>query len=445
MKINIPWLSSRKIILFSAFTDAILITLILLNYFNSGTNSYYIPDLIFIIYIGSWIITSYISGRYTISNNSIKVTSIKLLFSTFLTAILSFIIFGLIYLKSFILLDNYNLLISSYILNFFSSYLLQLGIKTSTRKVSSNIPNWLLIGNKKTCEYLEKSLKWSRIDTSLSHVELDNTNNIDVRNKSGIILESINMINHEQYKKILDLKNNGLPVVSIIEWSEKFLQRDPPELINENHLLVSEFSSMKGSLELRLKRIGEIIISVLLLTLTTPILLLASILIKIEDGGPILYSQLRHGFGRKVFRIYKLRTMRIDAEKTGVQWAKESDKRITKIGRFLRSTRIDELPQLWSVIDGKMSLIGPRPERPEFDIYLEEKIPHYRLRYLMKPGLSGWAQVNYPYGASLEDATNKLSYDLFYIKHFSTFLDFLILLKTIRVVFSAKGASPITK
>ena len=148
-------------------------------------------------------------------------------------------------------------------------------------------------------------------------------------------------------------------------------------------------------------------------------LIISGMLIKIQDGGPILYSQIRTGFGGVPYTIYKLRTMRVDSEIDGAQWVKRRDNRITRIGSILRRTRLDELPQLWCVFTGSMSLIGPRPERPEFDQELEQHIPHYRLRQRMRPGLSGWAQVNYPYGASVEDAANKLSYDLYYLRNFS--------------------------
>ena len=142
------------------------------------------------------------------------------------------------------------------------------------------------------------------------------------------------------------------------------------------------------------------------------------------------------------FSIIKLRTMHINSEKDGPQWSTSNDKRVTKIGKFLRKYRIDELPQILNVFTGQMSLIGPRPERPEIDKKLSQEIYNYNLKYLAKPGLSGWAQVNYPYGASVEDAKMKLSYDLYYIKHYSIFLDFLIFFKTIKLVFNAEGSIP---
>ena len=165
-------------------------------------------------------------------------------------------------------------------------------------------------------------------------------------------------------------------------------------------------------------------------------------MIYLEDRGPIFYKQIRTGQYEINFEIIKLRTMKINAEEKGPQWSKFGDKRITKVGKILRLTRIDELPQLLSVLKGDMSLIGPRPERPEIDKELKLKIPNYSLRYIIRPGLSGWAQVNFPYGASISDSIRKFSYDIYYLKHSSTLLDFLICLRTTRMVFNAEGRSP---
>ena len=164
------------------------------------------------------------------------------------------------------------------------------------------------------------------------------------------------------------------------------------------------------------------------------------ILIYIEDQGNIFYTQERDGIYGQKFNLIKLRTMKKDAEKKGAQWSIKNDKRITRIGCVLRKTRIDELPQLISVVKGEMNLIGPRPERRFFNQALEKEIPFYNLRHEVRPGISGWAQVNYSYGSSTEDSKMKLSYDLYYIKNFSNFLDLLILFKTIRLVLNARGA-----
>ena len=212
------------------------------------------------------------------------------------------------------------------------------------------------------------------------------------------------------------------------------LQRFPSDLLSVEDILAGRFSVAKGTFQARLKRVGDVIVAIFLLIITSPIIIISVLLIKLSDRGPVFYSQVRTGLDGNPFRIWKLRTMRIDAEHQGAQWSSRSDPRITKLGSFLRITRLDELPQLWCVLTGSMSLIGPRPERPEFDQQLSEKIPYYELRHQIRPGLSGWAQVNYPYGASFDDSANKLSYDLYYIKHFSFFLDLLILFKTMRLV-----------
>ncbi|MFZ9407588.1 MAG: TIGR03013 family XrtA/PEP-CTERM system glycosyltransferase [Burkholderiaceae bacterium] len=189
------------------------------------------------------------------------------------------------------------------------------------------------------------------------------------------------------------------------------------------------------------KRVFDLLVSLALLIISLPVLVLAALAIVIESGTPIFYSQIRVGQGGKTFRITKLRSMRQDAEADGQpRWATVNDQRITRVGDLLRKTRIDELPQLWSVLKGDMSFVGPRPERPEFVKTLSEQIPFYDARHSLKPGVTGWAQVRYWYGGSVEDSTRKLEFDLYYVKNHSFFLDLLILIETIQVVLLGKGA-----
>ena len=178
----------------------------------------------------------------------------------------------------------------------------------------------------------------------------------------------------------------------------------------------------------------------LLLFATAPLLLLAMLLIKLEDGGPLLYRQHRSGQYGSLIWLTKLRTMAVDAEASGIRWATPGDPRITRVGHWLRRWRIDELPQLVSVLSGEMSLIGPRPERPELEQQLEAQIPQYRLRHWLRPGLSGWAQVCFPYGASVADSRAKLSYDLYYLRNAGPLLDLLILGMTLRLIVGGRGA-----
>ncbi|MBL8698820.1 MAG: TIGR03013 family PEP-CTERM/XrtA system glycosyltransferase [Alphaproteobacteria bacterium] len=188
------------------------------------------------------------------------------------------------------------------------------------------------------------------------------------------------------------------------------------------------------------KRVFDIVVSSALLLFTLPITAVAAALVKLESRGPLFYSQERVGLDGNVFTVVKFRSMTVDAEKDGPQWAAKKDARITRIGNILRKTRIDEIPQVFNVLRGDMSFVGPRPERPMFVAELREQLRFYDERHRLKPGITGWAQINYPYGASIDDAREKLSYDLYYVKNASIFLDVLILLQTVRVIIFPSGA-----
>jgi lipopolysaccharide/colanic/teichoic acid biosynthesis glycosyltransferase len=193
------------------------------------------------------------------------------------------------------------------------------------------------------------------------------------------------------------------------------------------------------SVQRQLKRFADIAVAAALLLLTLPLMALAALLIWLDDRGPVFYVQERSGWMGETFRLYKLRTMRQADPAEPARWTTRRDDRITRVGWLLRRVRLDELPQLLNVLRGDMSLIGPRPERPELEHELEARIPHYRKRHWMPPGLSGWAQVCAPYAASVEEAELKLSYDLYYLRHWNVGLDLLILLKTVKTVLKASG------
>lgn len=260
---------------------------------------------------------------------------------------------------------------------------------------------------------------------------------------TGIAIGEQAELSEAALEQLLALRSQGTQVVSLVNWAEQLLQRVPPELFSSRWLAQAEgFELQPDRLGWRVKRLGDLLIASLLLVLSLPLVGLAALLIKLEDGGPILFSQIRTGLYGQPIRILKLRSMRTDAEVQGARWASRSDPRITTIGHWIRRLRIDELPQLLNVIRGDMSLIGPRPERPEFEQKLEAEIPHYRVRHWIRPGLSGWAQVCHPYGASVSDSRCKLSYDLYYLRNFSLPLDLLILLKTIQLLSRGEGSQP---
>ncbi|MCE7916633.1 MAG: sugar transferase, partial [Nitrosomonas sp. PRO5] len=193
--------------------------------------------------------------------------------------------------------------------------------------------------------------------------------------------------------------------------------------------------------EKKLKRLMDIVVSLLILIVSAPITILTSIAIKIDSEGTVFFKQERLGQNGKPFNVYKFRSMIKDAEKyTGPVWSKKDDPRVTRMGKFVRKVRIDEIPQMFNVLKGEMSLVGPRPEREYFVEKLSQEIPYYRRRLKVRPGITGWAQVRYPYGASIEDAIEKLQYDLYYVKNHSLFLDFVILIDTVGVVLLRKGS-----
>ena len=228
--------------------------------------------------------------------------------------------------------------------------------------------------------------------------------------------------------------------VSVLSLFEQLQERLPPVLMGDISFTYDDLPwASTFSVQSQLKRMADLVLSAVLLFLTAPFIAVSAVIIWLEDRGPIFYSQQRSGWLGRPFTVYKLRTMSVQSGNAPAQWTQVDDQRITGIGNVLRKLRLDELPQLLSVIKGEMSLIGPRPERPELEHQLELSIPHYRKRHWMRPGLSGWAQVSAPYASSIEDSDLKLSYDLYYLRHFSTWLDLVILFRTIKTVLKAGG------
>jgi len=241
-------------------------------------------------------------------------------------------------------------------------------------------------------------------------------------------------------QELLECKMNGIEVVELPTFFEREYRQVMLESLNPSWMVLGD-GFRQGFFKNMLKRLFDLTVSSVLLLVSLPVLLLAVICIYLESGLPVLYRQERVGRGGRVFTLYKLRSMRRDAESNGTpQWAAANDDRTTRVGRFLRKTRIDELPQIFNVFKGEMSFVGPRPERPVFVDQLAQQIPFYALRHSVKPGITGWAQVRYAYGASVDDAVEKLQHDLYYLKNNSLFLDIMILFATVEVVLGGRGA-----
>ncbi len=240
-------------------------------------------------------------------------------------------------------------------------------------------------------------------------------------------------------KDLLRVKTAGVYVNDFSSFMERETGRVDLDTLNPSWLIFSDGFSSGRMLSTVAKRAFDIVASSALLLLAVPVIALFAALVKLDSPGPAFFRQRRVGLYGEPFELIKLRSMRTDAEKDGAKWAQKDDPRVTRLGKLIRKLRIDELPQAWSVLTGRMSFVGPRPEVPAFVEDLEDKLPFYAERHMVKPGITGWAQVNYPYGASIEDARAKLEFDLYYAKNYTPFLDLLIMLQTLRVILWPEG------
>ncbi|MBW3059811.1 hypothetical protein CUB78_06635 [Prochlorococcus marinus str. XMU1401] len=406
----------------------LLDTIIFFNFFKSfliSNNWISINNIIFITFIFAfWLILNYILGNYQFKNRKLFNVFFKQFFNSCF-AIILYTPFIIIFTFNYNLTDIFSIIFLFSKINFIS-FLIHILTFSINNFINRKPLIWLFIGDEKIFENL--LIECKKLEFNDKIIMLKDKKNI---NYDGIIID-------DNLKDVntLEFKNNIL----LSNWLGKYLQKYPVDLISNLFFLDKSSFASNSLMQLRIKEVFEKLISMSLIIIFSPLILISSIFIYLEDGLPIFYSQNRNGLFNKKIKITKLRTMKNNAEKDGVQWSKKNDKRITKIGSFIRKIRVDELPQLISVLKGEMSLIGPRPERPEIDLMLSKEIQNYNIRYNLKPGLSGWAQVNYPYGASIQDAKNKLSYDLYYVKNFSNLLDIKILFMTIKLVFNAKGA-----
>ncbi|OUX29851.1 MAG: hypothetical protein CBE24_07635 [bacterium TMED264] len=456
MLINYSWIIRRRRILFSAIVDFLLIiyfyNLVHINNFQSYPNKF----VTFCI-SAFWIIISYIIGRYMrikdLNRNGLIKNLVKII-SLFLLCNFVYLIFnyGLIILFDIFLVkipyQNFDRLLfysffESLIAISLVSYFFQYILSIVTHKLYKYDKNWIYIGCFLNYEEILEELSSSKSNLKLIlKKEDENLNVIKSSSIEGIVIDSFANISVANLEAISKLKLRGIKVITALNWFEKELNRIPTNIIYDRYQLIEKIKSSEYNYQLRIKRMGDIIVSLLLIFFLSPIFISISILIFLEDRNSIFYTQRRTGLNGRTLKIIKFRSMKINAEKDGIQWSSKNDNRITKVGKLIRATRLDELPQLFCVIKGDMSLIGPRPERPEIEKEFLKDIPYYDYRNVIKPGLSGWAQVNYPYGASVFDSGKKLSYDIYYITNFSFFLDLLILFQTIKIIFNLKGYKP---
>ena len=322
-------------------------------------------------------------------------------------------------------------------------------------------PRWLVIGSGPRAELLRKEQAATSLSESLDFLSVKSEDlaslrleydrdDIRVSNPprdiysgriSGVVLADDQVLPETFVTQLMGIRLKGVPILDLPDYYEQKLLRVPVLQLQDGWFALTQgFSLIHHDIEMKIKRIIDVVLAVISLCLLSPLLVAIAISVMLSSHGPIFYSQTRCGHRGRDFRLHKFRTMVKDAEEQGVpRWAEPDDPRITRVGKILRALRADELPQLWNVLIGDMSFIGPRPERPDFVQQLENEIPYYDLRHLVKPGITGWAQVMYPYGASIGDARRKLEYDLYYIKNYSLALDLYIFIRTVRVVCSAMG------
>ena len=443
---RLPWLQARASLIGLAVMDACLLAALYNVGFHQASNRWAGLTGSITTTIFSWLSLSYLFGRYSANTESKRATKAGVSRSTIFVAglILSFII-----LTTWIFnYEDIRIERSFLVPVILSCAIVSTGLQILLRRRQEITKRWLVIGPQHEIDTIKQELH-----NNLSILSIDVAFQVDsgVRRECllalprdhGVAVSESACLEDQAVETLLSKRSRGCDVQDLISWAELHLQRVPPEIFTPRWLVQAEgFKLQPNQTTWRLKRFGDLAVGILLMCLTAPLLLAAAVAIRLEDGGPIFYQQLRTGLYGQTFRIRKLRTMRVDAESSGPQWAHPHDRRVTNVGRWLRRMRIDELPQLVSVINGEMSLIGPRPERPEIEEELEQLIPHYRIRHWIRPGLSGWAQVCYNYGASTADSRAKLSYDLYYLRNANFFLDLLVLVKTIRLVTLAQGSNP---
>lgn len=388
---------------------------------------------LFIYLFPFWILMYFIEGLYTLKTYNPANLSISLIRGTILSAVISVIVIYLLPQHLERITPKTNLLLIAVIalplLFGWRKFFFKFFSRTSRQR------NTFLVGSEETLNLVKFEISQKpHLGYNLIGEGHEIPNNVEL-----IAVERNLDKGNDTYKKVFNLLGSGVEVMDLAKFAEQISGKIPINAVNE-----SWFIEYCGHQESRsydvVKNLIDRTVAIILMFLLIPVMIVLFPVLLIVHGRPIFFKQVRTGLNNKPFTLYKLRTMVIDAEKNGAQWAKPGDARITPLGKILRKTRLDELPQLINILKGEMSLVGPRPERPEIiNSKLASSIPFYNLRHLVKPGVTGWAQVTFRYGFSTEDSKEKLQYDLYYVKNRSGWLDLLVILKTIKTVLTGAG------
>ena len=438
---NNSWLSVRFSIILLSFFDFITLNILFFNLYNIEN---FINFATIFLYSSISIIFLYIFGRYTKNFtptirealDDIKIISLSNIFSL----ILIHIIISLIEIFDYKILTIYQFTLTS-IIFFFIAIFTNILFKNFSINYNFQDKYWITFLESKSLNDLQKSKSFTSPRFKIRY-DYENYLELAKKNKIAGVIYDEKYLKINKYKNLIDICiKNKTRFLTIEKWNENIINFFSEEYIY-NYISTNSLLLNQNLFAKIIKRVMDIVLSLILIVLTSPLIILTSIIIFLEDKNSIFYFQQRNGLDNKSFKIIKFRSMKKDAEIGGPSWAYKNDPRVTKIGRIIRKYRIDELPQLICVLKGEMSLIGPRPERGIIDNQLIKLIPKYNLRYKLKPGLTGWAQVNFSYGASVDDSKIKLGFDLFYIRNFSILLDFFILLKTIKIVLKGNNSVP---
>lgn len=427
-----------------ALYSSLFITLILRygsDFYSQFTNFHAFP---FTIIFAIWLIVFYISGLYDLRRLRNNLDFFKIL-------MLAIFINGFLATTFFYFLPIFGITPKTNLFVFIAAFAcIELFWRRLFNKFASSgeAPNKvLLVGNSKTAEEI-----FGVISANpqfgyeiISRLSEEKTNGGPSPLHSVIKERGINIVvvprhlkhNPQFTGELYELLSQGIEIHDLANFYELVMRKIPLADVDEAWFL--EHLINHGLFYDQLKRAGEVLFAVILQIAVLPFEILIALITKITSSGPVVYKQIRVGKNDKEFTLYKFRTMRIDAEKNGAQWSGTEDDRVTPFGKLLRRTHFDELPQLVNIIKGNLSFVGPRPERPEFVKTLKEKVPYYEVRLLVKPGVTGWAQINHPADQDLEDVKQKLQYDIYYIKNRSIILDLAIIIKTVKSIFVSNG------
>ncbi|MFA5870336.1 MAG: exopolysaccharide biosynthesis polyprenyl glycosylphosphotransferase [Candidatus Paceibacterota bacterium] len=423
------------IVLYIALAGTLLVRYRNIGLFKENWSLHIAPfSIIFIL----WIIVFYWTDLYRYKAFRSREWLLKALSGGIILSAGLSIIFFYLFPTVFGVMPKTNLLIFSAV-SFFLLYFWRMRIRTLFVK---NAANTIVLGNtpllSSTVQFLKENpqigfnvTEWIQVVTKEALESLPTK--ITQTDSHLIVVQKNALTDPKTLSALYKLLPLETSVMTFSNFYEAVFEKEPIEELNESWFI--EHITVRRPLYDMVKRTTDIVAAIMMIIIFILPSIFIALFIKLSSSGKIIYSQIRIGKNNIPFTLYKFRSMRADAEKDGAQWSKENDNRTTKIGKFLRYTHLDELPQTWNILRGDISLVGPRPERPEFTKTLEKEIPFYNIRHIIRPGFTGHAQVNYRYGASVEDSKEKLAYDIYYIKHRSTITDNFIVLKTVKMIF----------